>query len=339
MEIPGNNIDDSLLAKYLDGSTTGSESNEVESWLAENSENRKVFEDFKNIWFKSQGVEFNAELSFDKSAALKNVLSRIESDSKTERPNQKPGKVFKLSTFFVRVAAVLVIGIATYFVYQNFQSSNPEVLFSATDDTMEILLPDSSVINLDKTGEVKYAENFAKNRTLSLSGEAFFDVKNQNNNSFIVEANDIEVKVLGTSFYVRAYENDSMVEVGVKTGRVEVAQKSGNESIILNANETVRYNKNKRSFSQPEVYDNNNLFWKTAVLEFNEQPLDQVISTLGQVYQTEIDYQKSDLENCNFTGRFKNASLEEILNQLQYSFNIEVTKSEKIIITGKACDE
>jgi transmembrane sensor len=334
MEIRRNNIDDSLLAKYLDGSTTESESISVESWLAENSENRKEFDDFKNIWFKSQNGEFNPEISFDKSAAFKKVLSRIENDTEIE----KPTKTFTLSTFFARAAAVLVLGIASYFVYQNL-SSNSEVVVSATNETREILMPDSSVINLDAESEIKYAENFKSNRTLSLKGEAFFEVKNQNDNSFIVQANELEVKVLGTSFYVRAYENDSLIEVGVKTGRVEVAQKSGEESIILNANETVQYNKNKRSFVKQEVFNSNKLFWKTAVLEFNEQPLDQVLSTLGQVYETEIDFQKSTLENCNFTGRFKNASLEEILEQLQFSFNIEVAMSEKVVITGNACDE
>jgi len=339
MEIRRNNIDDSLLAKYLDGSTTESESIAVESWLAESSENRKEFDDFKNIWFKSQGTEFDPEVSFDKGAAFKKVLSRIENDSEIETSIQKPTKTFTLYTFFARVAAVLVIGIASYFVYQNFWSTGKELLVTATNESMEIVMPDSSVINLDSRSEIKYAENFKENRKISLTGEAFFEVKKQNNESFVVLANDIEVKVLGTSFYVRSFENDSLIEVGVKTGRVAVAQKSGKQSIILNANETIQYNKNTRSFSQLEEYNSNKLFWKTAVLEFNEQPLDQVISTLGQVYNTEIVFQKSELEKCKFTGRFKKVSLEEILNQLQYSFNIEVTTGEKVIITGKACDE
>lgn len=338
MEIPQNNIDDTLLAKYLDGSSSKQERTTVELWLAESSENRQLFEDFKNIWFKSQGVEFNSEISFDKKAAFQNVISRIENSSNSEKPIQKSAKTFTLYTFFARVAAVLVIGIATYFVYQNFSSSNSKILVSANNETTEILMPDSSVINLAVAGEIKYAKDFVNKRTLSLTGEAFFEVKNQNNNSFIVITNEIEVKVLGTSFYIQANEKDSLIEVGVKTGRVEVTQKSGKQSIILNANEMVQYNKNNHSFSQLENYSNNKLYWKTAVLEFNEQPLDQVLSTLGEVFDKEIVFEKSALENCKFTGRFKNANLEEILNQLQFSFNIEVNLREKVIITGKACD-
>lgn len=340
MENPRNNIDDLLLAKYLDGSSTELESIEVESWIASSNENRKEYDLFKNIWIKSQGVEFNSEIVFDKKAAFQRVLTRIEKDSDVENPIQKSPKSFAISNLIARMAAVLLIGIVTYFAYQYFLPTKvEEVQITATSGNMEILLPDSSVIYLHSEGNVKYAENFIDNRILTLSGEAFFEVNKQMNTPFIVRANGLEVKVLGTSFYIIAIENDSLFEVGVKTGKVEVAQLSDKKSIILVANEMMKYNKIKHTFSQTEVYNPNKLFWKTAVLEFNDQPLDQVLSTLSQVYDTEIIFQKSELENCNFTGRFKNAGLEEILNQLQASINIEVTMNEKVLITGKACHE
>jgi len=79
------------------------------------------------------------------------------------------------------------------------------------------------------------------------------------------------------------------------------------------------------------------LYWLTGVLEFNEQPLDQVLSTLSKVYETKIVFNRSSLESCNFTGRFKNAELEEIIEQLKISFAIEVAVGEQITITGQAC--
>lgn len=339
MESSKNNIEDSILAKYLDGSATEQESAEVESWIAERSENQQVFDHFRQIWFQSQAVAFNAEISFDKKAAFGNVLARIEQNAGSGEQNQKPRKLITFPSFFVRVAAVLAIGIATYFVVRNYLPSNSEVLLTATTESMEILLPDSSIINLNIKGEIKYDENFTSDRKISLTGEAFFEVKKQKNKSFIVRADDLEVKVLGTSFYIIAFENDSLIEVGVKTGTVQVAQISGRESVILKANEMAVYNKATQLFSKSGEYSNNKLFWKTAVLEFNEQPLYQVLSTLGEVYDKEIVFRQSELENCNFTGRFKNASLEEILGQLQLSFDIEVTMSKQVIITGKACAE
>ncbi len=339
MESSKNNIADSILAKYLDGSATEQESAEVESWIAERSENQQVFDHFRQIWLQSQAVAFNAEIRFDKKAAFRQVLNRIEQDAGSGEQPQKPRKLITFPSFFVRVAAVLAIGIGTYFVVRNFLPSNSEVLLTATNESIEILLPDSSIINLNAEGEIKYDENFTADRKISLTGEAFFEVKKQNNQSFIVRADDLEVKVLGTSFYIIAFEKDSLIEVGVKTGTVQVTPISGKKSVILKANEMAVYNKATHSFSQSEEYSNNKLFWKTAVLEFNEQPLHEVLSTLGEVYDKEIIFRQSELENCNFTGRFKNASLEEILGQLQLSFDIKVTMSEQVIITGKACAE
>ncbi|MBK6265508.1 DUF4974 domain-containing protein [Marivirga sp. S37H4] len=339
MESPRNNIDDSLLAKYLDGSTTEQENAEVESWIAESSENRQLFDQFKEIWFKSQAAKYNPAINFDKKAAFRNVLDRINEGSDSEEQNQKLGKTFTLPSWFARVAAILIIGVCVYLIYQNFQPSDSEVLLTATNENTEIVLPDSSIINLNAGSQIKYSGDFTENRSLSLSGEAFFEVEKVKNQTFVVEANGLEVKVLGTSFYVIAHENDIFIEVGVKTGTVEVVQKSGKKSVVLEANEMAKYNKATQSFSLTEKYNNNKLFWKTAVLEFNGQPLDQVLSSLEKAYGKEIIFQQSELENCHFTGRFKNASLEEIIAQLQLSFNIEATMGEKVIISGKACEE
>lgn len=339
MQNPINNIDDSLIAKYLEGSTSDQESAVVESWIAKSSENKQVFNQYKTIWLRSQAMTFDPEISFDVKTAFKHVLNKIEHDPENEKTLQKSKKSLSLPAFFVRAAAVLLIGIVTYFVYQNISSSGTDVLFADTDDSSEFVMADSSIINLNAGGEIKYAKNFLGDRKLSLSGEAFFEVKKQNDQAFIVQAFDLDVKVLGTSFYIIALENDSLIEVGVKTGSVQVAQNSGQKSVVLKENEVVKYNKNTHSFSTTESFDKNALFWLTGLLEFNEQPLDQVLYTLQKVYDTEFVFRKSALENCSFTGRFQSASLEEILEQLQFSFNIEITINENVVITGNACEE
>ena len=338
MDSPKNNIDDSLLAKYLDGSTTAKEAAEVEFWVTESSKNKAVFDHFKAIWLKSQAVAFDSEIKFDKKAAFENVMNRIGQANERVAEIRKSTRPF-VFTLLARVAAFIIFGITFYFIYENYLKSQPEILITAGTESKEILMPDSSLVSLNSAGEIKYAENFTENRKLILRGEAFFEVKNQENQPFIVQAEDLEVKVLGTSFYIIAYGNDSIVEVGVKTGSVEVGQKSGEKSVILMANEMLKYNKNDRSFNRSEEYSNNKLFWKTGVVEFNEKPLEDVFSTLSQVYETEINFRQSELENCKFSGRFKDASLEEILKQLQISFDLDIRRDEEINISGKACEK
>lgn len=338
MENPENNIDDAILAKYLDGSTTQQENANVELWIAESLENKKLFDEFKEIWFQSQAAKYNTDLDFDEKVAFKNVLSKIEEEeTNAQQLSTKSRSLFP--SWFIRIAAVLVIGIGIYFVYNNLQSSTSEVLVSTTTERTEIILPDSSTIILNTGSKLVYNNDFNENRSLSLSGEAFFEVEKKENLPFTIQAGELEVKVVGTSFYIIAHENDSAIEVGVKTGIVEVKEKSGGAIIILTKGETLIYNKNSQSFKRPETFNDNQLFWKTGILEFDNQALSEVLSTLEKAYEKEIIYQELEVKNCKFTGRFKNASLEEIIDQLQISFNIEASMGDKIIIRGKACEK
>ncbi|MFC2187577.1 FecR family protein [Fulvivirgaceae bacterium LMO-SS25] len=345
-----NNIEDSLLAKYLDGSATHQESAYVEAWIEMSSVNREYFEHFQTIWFHSEEVEINTDINFDKSAAFKKVLNRIESEINTKEKTIPPKRKITISlAFFSRVAAVLVIGVFTYFIFQKITSSDDnkrltdvtnETEFFSADSTFTVL-PDNSIINLNTGTEVKYAKNFSENRTLQLTGEAFFEVNKLAGKPFRVLTNDLEIKVLGTSFYVTSMENDSLIEVGVISGTVQVLQKVTQDTVILNANESLTYNKNTQLFSPSISVNNNALFWKTGVLEFSEQSLDKVLSELTNAYGAQINFEKNEIENCTFTGRFQNATLEEILEQLEFSFKIVVTHREngEIDIKGQDCKE
>ncbi|GAA5033487.1 anti-sigma factor [Marivirga lumbricoides] len=338
MENPENNIDDALLAKYLDGSTSSQENEHIELWLAKSLENKKLFDQFKEIWFQSEAAKYNTDLDFNEKAAFKSVLSRIEEkDSSAQESIAKSRSL--LPSWFTRIAAILVIGIGIYFVYNNLQSSKSEVLVSAIKESTEITLPDSSVVNLNIQSKLVYNNDFKHNRNLSLSGEAFFEVEKKENLPFIIQAGKLEVKVVGTSFYIIARENDNFIEVGVKSGIVEVKEKASGELITLKKGESLTYNKNSQSFKRSESFSNNQLFWKTGVLEFDNQPLNQVFLALEKAYEKEIIYQETEVKNCIFTGRFKNATLKEIIDQLQISFNIEASMGEKVVIRGKGCEE
>ncbi len=339
MEGPRNNIDDSLLARYLDGSTTDQESAMVEAWINNSTENQRFFDQFIKIWEKSKEVAYTPDIKFNKKAAFENVLSRIEEGTPNKKEGSKSGKVIALNSWFTRVAAILIIGIGIYIMYQFLMPSDSTILMTAENEHALIVLPDNSTINLNRGGKIKYAENFKDNRKVSLNGEAFFEVESQKESPFIIELSELEVMVIGTSFYITALENEDFIEVGVKTGIVEVKKTSNSNKITLTKSESIIYIKSSESFERPKKLDENKLFWKTSVLEFNNQPLNQVLSTLEKAYGKNIIFQNSEMENCYFTGRFKSAELEEIINQLALSFNFETTLGDEIIISGKACEE
>lgn len=343
-----NNIIDVLIAKYLGGTTSEKENAEIEHWLGSRAENKKIFDQMQKVWFKSQGLSVNTELSFDKKKAFENVMAKINED--ISGTNNKPkNKIVKLRYYFARVAALFILGVSSYLVYQYFSSNsidNSDFLTNTksdqeflSSDSSFILLPDKSSIYLNTNGIVQYAKNFTENRTVLLEGSGYFEVEKLEGKPFIVVTNDIEIKVLGTSFYIIPQLNDSTIEVGVTTGIVEVKDKSKDIKVQLKLNESVKYNTTTQSFSEILPLDLNALFWKTGELEFNEQPLDEVFVALSEVYQTAILFDKESMTHCIFTGRFSNSSLMEILDLIKVNFNIKISKDSEgnIEILGKGC--
>ncbi|NKN80582.1 FecR domain-containing protein, partial [Weissella cibaria] len=106
----------------------------------------------------------------------------------------------------------------------------------------KVLLPDSTVVWLNSESELRYPCNFlASARKVSLSGEAYFEVFKNRRNSFTVSTSWAEVKVLGTGFNVRAYQDDQEMETFVSHGTVMVS--TDQDEKILHKNDRIHVNR------------------------------------------------------------------------------------------------
>lgn len=140
----------------------------------------------------------------------------------------------------VRIAAaiaflVTMISMGYYFV------TSPSMIEEVTYDGQkrEVILPDGSLVVLNSGSIVRYPSRFTDSRTVTLEGEAFFQVVKDSSKPFVVVTKLMHTKVLGTSFNVSAYK-DRDSRVNVMSGKVAVqAENSPNEQVILKANEQV----------------------------------------------------------------------------------------------------
>src|SRR5690242_4791379 len=114
---------------------------------------------------------------------------------------------------------------ADNYTYSKLVAERPLIeQVNTSDKPISIMLADSSVVVLSVNSRISYPRSFdsAGTRDVYLSGEAFFKVVKNPNLPFRVYANELVTKVLGTSFYVRSFEKDSVIQVTVKTGKVSV---------------------------------------------------------------------------------------------------------------------
>ncbi len=241
-------------------------------------------------------------------------------------------KLFSAVTLF-RVAAAVVLLVVTSFVFYFFQGDtevqrqvlqftgivNEEAIehINRTDSILTMVLADGSSVHLEKNSRIVYSKGFhAKDRVLHLHGEAFFNIRKDPKHPFIIFANKAVVKVLGTSFRVKAYDNSTKVVVSVKTGKVSVFDRKdfGRNSddlqmpgLVLAANQQAEFSAQVEKFSKMVVPDPQLLGTANKKeFDFDQTPLPRVFETLEKAYGIEIIYDRDFA-----AGRLVKISLED----------------------------
>jgi ferric-dicitrate binding protein FerR (iron transport regulator) len=165
-------------------------------------------------------------------------------------------------------------------------------------------------------------------RPVSLRGEAFFKVTPDKTKPFIIEVNNVKIKVIGTSFNVKG--RNGQTEVTVETGIVKVSKNQN--SIDLNPGERITITPRQvllsKQTSKGKLYN----YYLTRQLICDQTPLTELVQTLNEVYGTHITIANKLLEGLPITTTFQNQSLDEILTVISETFKIKVERNGKQII-------
>lgn len=234
-------------------------------------------------------------------------------------------------------AAVLVTAILTiagYEIYVNKKTSGQLLEISANHLAVSTFnLPDGTLVSLNSNTHLKYPKKFEGNtREVIIEGEAFFEVKPDKKKPFIIHAGKAQIKVLGTSFNVNAYPSASLLEVIVKTGKVQVLNnpaepKQNNELILAPGDKgTLVYSSNQ--LVKTTNLNPNFIAWKTHDLIFKATSLGEVIGTLEKVYKVNIRLADPKLSGLLLTAHFNDYSLDFILKVIESTFQMETQKTD-----------
>ena len=151
-------------------------------------------------------------------------------------------------------------------------------------------------------------------RRVQLNGEAYFKVAHDEKHAFIVQVGDLEVKVLGTSFNVSAYEDAKDVTVVLLEGKVGVyAQET---SRMMKPGDKIEYNKNTHQLVATQVHPNNYIEWTKGNIYFEKESLENIMKTLSRIYDVEIRFDSNKLPNEYFTGTIPGGGIQNALNIL-----------------------
>ncbi len=325
-----------LIGKYLAKETTGEEIKLLEEWVKKDPENKKTFLDLKQAWILSNAEHVDQQININKEwEQLNSTIFEEE-----EYTDDLPSDIINFNyNKFLKVAAIIVIVLtAGYFMFYLISHPSTEQLV-AGNSVISSKLPDGTEVTLNHNSILKYPKIFASNiRTVQLQGDAYFDVTHDLSKPFVIEIKNIQVEVLGTSFYISAKVEQPTVDVIVHTGKVAIIG-NNNEKLFLTAGEKGTFNKSNGQLSKGENLDRNFISWKTKQLIFDNESLVNVVDKINQTYHSNITIDNPDIYNCLLTATFEEQSLEIILEVLQETFDLIVEHKDGIIlITGNGCE-
>ena len=238
--------------------------------------------------------------------------------------------------------------------YEKMITTMPKQLaetINQTDQPMNLTLPDGSKVRLSPNSRVSYGTFSKKNREVYLTGEAFFDVVKNPNQPFLVYANEVVTKVLGTSFNVRAYEADKDIVVSVKTGRVSVYQQfTKKQTVVKNDPETqgVVLTPNQQAVFHREaeqlvkaLQERPTLLIASRLLsqsEFEDAPVERVLVALEKAYGIDIVFDEETLKDCTITTTLTNETLFEKLEIICKAVGASYKViGDQVVVNSRGC--
>jgi hypothetical protein len=258
------------------------------------------------------------------------------------------------------IAASILVAVVSYMLITDYRdlrtlpsekaTSVPpsSVITNTTQETLIIKLPDNSKVSLEPKSSMKLLFS-GDRRAVYLNGEAFFEVTHNPRLPFFVHANEVTTKVLGTSFIVKAMEDEPRVTVVVKTGKVSVytneerkPTSSTPREIILTPNQQIVFDKTVKGISKQIVKNPQVIVPKEELkqMRFEEAPVSEIFVALEKAYGVDIEFDEAMFSSCELTTVISDDGLynrlEIICDAIGTTYKLE---EERIVISGAGCSE
>lgn len=321
-----------ITARYLQGKANATEQNQLKQWREAQAEHETQFKAQEKLWKLTEYTltdEVDAERAWN--------LTRL----KIEATVQDDGSTRKIFYSSLKIAASIAIVFSIIWLFKSYLPGDEMVLVKSGNKMIKIVLPDSSHVWLNKESQLTYKKDFSEaERKVNLEGEGFFEVKRNPKRPFIITTGISQTEVLGTSFNLRNYPADTNISLTVATGRVLFKAEGGLNEAVITPEHGATISKSNNTLSEYSISDKNAWAWKSGKLKFENKPLQEVLLDLERFYQIKFRLQNNSLGKCRFSGNFENATLEEVLQVLEITMNLNYKRaaSHTILISGEGCN-
>lgn len=332
-----------LFKLYLEGGTTSREEAILFDYLNSDKDVEEILhKTIDNAWsVESTDKDFTTAANDE----LKTIWNAIDS--------RKRITVKQISWLKYAASIIVFCAISLLLFLNTKKASVSQSAFrlitrtTSLNEKIRLVLSDSSVVYLGSSSSISWIENLGeqKYRTVTLSGEAFFEVKHDLAHPFIVQTGKLKTQVLGTSFNIYAYKGDDIFSVSVKTGKVGVIESNAGVkktlSLLTPGMQLVYFNSNGK-FAVNTIETRDAGSWINNKFVFNDAKLSDMLLRLQHHYGVKFKLMDPKLASCRFNATFIDRSLTDIVEQLHLmsggKIRSELSEDKKTIkLWGEAC--
>ncbi len=321
-----------LIIRHLSGETDPEEEQLLRAWCKQSERNQLEYEALRKAW-RLGGQETHFP---DPDKVYARIHTRIEQED------------WKTTTFawrpYLPAAAIIslfLLSTLLLWMYQPFFSDQHlQQAQTRKGEQQQLRLPDGTIVYLNTESSLQFPLSFdEEERRVILDGEAFFDVARDTLKPFIIELPEGKIRVLGTSFNVKAYAEDSKIETTVSSGKVAFLHPDEKvEATLIQPNEKLSYSKAEKQVSKEITEVAPNLAWMENKIVFQAQTLSEIAEELERYFDIEVVFENEMLRKCSMTGTFRKDSYQEILNTLAMTNTFEFREEGKrVILYGAGC--
>jgi ferric-dicitrate binding protein FerR (iron transport regulator) len=347
-------INETKIIYFLSGQASEEEANEIFRWKNESQENRKIFQEIETAYNVSE-IIMNPENYDTNKSYLK-----ISPDAVKHRELHR----IKLRHVVGYAAAILVTASLTIFANNYFtpkQSDVNQVVYNSIETSSGakslITLEDGTKIWLNAHSKLVYPNRFAGGqRIVKLEGEGYFEVAKEKKRPFRVETSGLSINVLGTTFNLKSYPEEGLIETTLIEGEIvlnKIIEGHKEQNLLkLKPNQKATFVKKDGLLLTDEIYaanvpvaeikqrSNEKLViaevadmdpvvaWKDNRMVFKNESFESIAVKLGRRYNARFDFIDKEVKQYRFSGVFEEISIDQALKALQFAsqFNFEINQ-------------
>ena len=281
------------MMKFITNRCSNEELRTVQQWIDASEDNARQIFELERIAMLAESLKTDKH-QYDR---VWNSINDKISEDKLRHNRLRRIRILRWSA-----AAAVFIGILLGSIFILRQPKVEMIELTADNGTMTITLPDSTKVWLNRYASITYPKTFADDRrTVSISGEAYFEVTHDTSRPFTVDGKWLNVTVLGTKFNFNSSE-DKENTVSLLEGKIEVTPGNNKDGVVLSPGQKVQFNPQNGRMSISQVNTALDAVWHNRLIRFHNATIAEIAADLEELYNVEITIRNSVDNSRTYSG-------------------------------------